>query len=1450
MTEQRPLSAISASQTAAVLDNAPVAVYVCAADSWELLYVNRLAQELFFSVPYSQGITCYEAAGFDRPCLFCRADRMNRTELFDRDFRHPTNGRIYRLSGKLIDWDGREAHIEYISDITENYAEEERTKALSRELKETFSKMQDIINAIPGGVAIYKVTDMFETQYFSDGVPELTGYSVEEYRELARRDAVGLVYWEDRKMVAEKAKEVVEGRGVSTFEFRKQHRNGEIVWVRAQVKWLGEEGGCPLLHCVFHNITASKEARLELDHLVNSIPGGIASYRIEGGKFIPTFYSDGVLALSGHTREEFAELVKADALDVIYEADVDRVMTAARAAVESGDTLDISYRMRHKNGSLIWVHLNGRRMGPLTETMRFYAVFTGMSAEALLFQGIANEMADGIYVIDKENYDLLYVNEAKDLFQNSSGCVGQKCYKALHGKEEPCEFCTLKTHEADGRPHEMNMKGTGEFYSTSFRETNWNGIPAYVKYIQDVTEEVKLRREKERLEQYFETLVKNLPGGAAVVCCKQDGSMQLEFLSEGFMKMTGMTREEAWELYRQDVLAGVHPEDTALVERYLSDFLAGGSSHGEIIYRIRKGRGDYLWVRNTLSVIHSADGESRIYANYHDVTREREEQTELRRRYKELIIQHYKTPGPDVLILGHCNVTKNLIQEINDQTGAHLLQTFGMRREQFFTGLSGFIVEESEKKAFLETYLNAPTLAAFERGDTEVVQNCFVKMSRDRRGRYVQFKMNLVKEPDTGDITGILTVTDITKELIADRILHQLTISSYDFVIDVDLDQDSFHILAGNTNIDFLPKGNSYSGQMEFMIENAILPKDREKYIKALDPAEVRRRLAETSSYTFSFSVADEHGNIRTKNMTVSAVDLRIGRVCLVRTDITESVREQQGLLNVVAYTFDLLAFINIDTGSLMLYTRQVVLENLPPFTVEKYGDVSVKRLSEPYVLAGEGEETQKQFLLETMLERLEEKPAGYDFVAPYQAADGLRYKQVNVLWGDEMHRTICMVRADVTDMLAAERQTKEALREALNRAEEASQAKSSFLSSMSHDIRTPMNAIIGMTSLAQAKRNDPERLEDCLQKITYSSRHLLNLINDILDMSKIERAKITLNRELVSLPELVDQLSAMMAPQAGEAGLQFRGGVKNISHPWFYGDALRVNQILINILGNAVKFTPPGGNVEFWAEELSPDGKEGVVCYCFTIRDTGIGMSADFLEHVYEPFTRSSKAAHVEGTGLGLSITRELVDLMEGEIAVESAPGQGTTFRVRLEFEAAFEDDARNLSVEMSEQVRLAAQAAQPGRTAGTGGYDENVIEGRHFLVVEDNSINSEILCELLKMHGADSVVVTDGKQAVELFQAEGPGTFDAVLMDIQMPVMNGYEASRAIRSLKRKDAASIPIIAMTANAFSEDVQMAFDAGMDAHVAKPVDIPRLLGTLGRVLGRQRGGPTPCDNES
>ena len=1412
---------LSMDQLTAVLDQAPVAVYVSAVEDFRLIYANRLARELFCRAEDENGKTCYQTVGFKDPCPFCQIDKLGRDDLLVREFSHPGSGRSYQLSGKIIDWSGIPAHIEYVTDITETKEKEAQSKALEQELTEANEKMQDIINAIPGGVAIYKVTDRFETIYFSDGVPELTGYTVEEYREMVKRDAAEMIFHEDKAMVVQNALEVIRTHEVANFEFRKQHRDGHIVWVRIQVKWIGEEDGYPLLHCVFHNISSQKEAKLEMDHLVNSIPGGIASYRVEGNRFIPTYFSDGVMALSGHTREEYEEMIRQDALDIIYEKDRGRVLEVAKTALKSGEVLDVSYRMRHKDGNLIWIHLNGRRMGPLAETMKFYAVFTGMSAETRLFQSIMNETADGIYVISKDNYDLLYVNESKNLFAGGQDCIGKKCYRALQGKNEPCEFCTLKGGQEPGEEQLMDIKGSNRYFSTRYLETDWNGIPAYIKFVRDSTQEVLTRRAKERLEQYFQTVLKYLPGGVAVVHYEKDGSMAPEFLSEGFAALTGMTLKDAWDLYRDDAMAGVHPEDKETVNLRMAEYVSSGESQYELVYRLKKGDGSYVWVKNSLSMIQNEGGESRVYAVYQDMTKELAEQNRIRRQYKEQIMQHYHTQDPNTLILGHCNISQNRILEIMDHTDSGLLKTFGAVREEFFTGIGGLIEDEGERRQFLGKYLNEPSLKAFHRGDFEQQIRCFMKFPKEDNGRYVQIKMNLVATPDSGDVTGILTVTDVTKQVIADRIMNRISVTGYDYVADVDLTGDSYEILSCNENEKNIPpRRGCFSEWVEFMKSSLVVKRDRERYWKYMQPERIEELLNKKGAYTLAFSIMDDSGDIRTKNITVLDADMRIGRICVARTDITESVREQQGLLRVIAYTFELAGFINLRSGDLTLYTRKTVLENLSPFYSENY-DKIIGHFVQRFGADENKEQAFVNFRLETLINNLKKRPGGYDFLFNYRGEKGERYKQITVMWGDLNHRSICLVRADVTDMLAEERKTKKALENALALAEEANRAKSDFLSAMSHDIRTPMNAIMGMTALATAHLGDQERVAEYLKTISVSSKHLLSLINDILDMSKIEYSQIKLNRMKISLSGLLDQMAAIMMPQAKSGKLEFRIRKEGIVHEAFYGDALRISQILINILSNAVKYTPEGGSVEFLTEEIPAVKYKDRVRYRFTVKDTGIGMTEEFIAHIFEPFTRSRNITRVEGTGLGLSITKGLVDLMEGEISVESRLHEGSVFTVELECEPV---DAEEVNAGRSEK---------PGEEDSV---NKEVFDGKRFLVAEDNAINAEILCELLAIYGAKADVFTDGVKAVRAFKGAEPGTYDAVLMDIQMPQMNGYEAARAIRSMERADAGNIPIIAMTANAFAEDVRAALEAGMNAHVAKPIDIKVLRETLKEVF--------------
>ena len=395
-------------------------------------------------------------------------------------------------------------------------------------------------------------------------------------------------------------------------------------------------------------------------------------------------------------------------------------------------------------------------------------------------------------------------------------------------------------------------------------------------------------------------------------------------------------------------------------------------------------------------------------------------------------------------------------------------------------------------------------------------------------------------------------------------------------------------------------------------------------------------------------------------------------------------------------------------------------------------------------------------------------------------------------------------------------RRAQEIAAEALQSAERASKAKTDFLANMSHDIRTPMNAIIGITTLMKNELHQPEKLAEHLDKLESSGQLLLGIINDILDMSRIESGKTTLSIEKMNLPQQISQLDGMIRQQAGQRCQNFTVST-HLQHENVLADPNRLNQVLMNILSNAVKYTPRGGHIRFEAEELPRN--EHYARYRFIVQDDGIGMSEAYQKTLFDPFTREERSGtnKVQGTGLGMAITKSIVDLMGGSIGVESATGKGTRFEVVLEFPIDAEADH-------AQQVQ-----ALPEETEET-----SPLSGMRFLCAEDNAINAEILEMLLESRGASCTICSNGQEIVDAFASVKPGEYDMILMDVQMPVMDGLEATRRIRNGENPLGRIIPILAMTANAFLEDMQKSREAGMDEHLSKPVDITALEQTVKR----------------
>ena len=394
-------------------------------------------------------------------------------------------------------------------------------------------------------------------------------------------------------------------------------------------------------------------------------------------------------------------------------------------------------------------------------------------------------------------------------------------------------------------------------------------------------------------------------------------------------------------------------------------------------------------------------------------------------------------------------------------------------------------------------------------------------------------------------------------------------------------------------------------------------------------------------------------------------------------------------------------------------------------------------------------------------------------------------------------------------------KKAKDITTEALQTAENANKAKTDFLSNMSHDIRTPMNAIIGMTSLIRHDAGNKAKVIEYADKIDISSQHLLGIINDVLDMSKIEAGKTVFKYTDFSILDFITELNTIFHSQIDEKNQTLTIIKENIRHEWVNGDQVHLMQIFSNLVSNAVKYTQEGGKIQFLVEEC--ETKSSVYAkYRFLVSDNGMGMSADFKDTIFDAFTRaeSSMTNKIQGTGLGMAITKNLVEAMGGTIDVESELSQGSCFEVLIDLRIA------------EDRFVSSAEQAEKDEPAG------NVLKGMRFLCAEDNELNAEILMELLKIEGAECTICENGKRVLEAFEQSAPGDYDMILMDVQMPVMNGYEATKAIRRSSHELAKTIPIIAMTANAFSEDIQHSLAAGMNAHVSKPIEMKVLEKTI------------------
>ncbi len=735
-------------------------------------------------------------------------------------------------------------------------------------------------------------------------------------------------------------------------------------------------------------------------------------------------------------------------------------------------------------------------------------------------------------------------------------------------------------------------------------------------------------------------------------------------------------------------------------------------------------------------------------------------------------------------------------------------------------------------------------------------------------------------------------------------------------------------------------------------IQNYIHEDDREKLLRASRIETMRARLQKEIRYSVVVRELSEEGGRWLRFEVNRGIDSDHAAVSFM--DVTEEKEikiqlEQMDIVKALSSDFTEICQIDLIDNSSVAVKAHGEMIDYGNRTANPY-DQTWDWVIEKYVVPEERESFREKIAPEAVEAALADVDA---LVIPFRATmeDGLHHFHVKfVAAGDDGKHLIMGIRSADAEVRAEEERRK-ILQDALAAAEHANKAKTTFLNNMSHDIRTPMNAIIGFTALAAAHIDNPKQVADYLGKISVSSEHLLSLINDVLDMSRIESGKVKIEEKDVHLPDVLHDLKTIIQSNVHAKQLELFIDTVDVVHEDVICDKLRLNQILLNLISNAVKFTKPGGMLSVRVIEKD-DAPKGYASYVFQVRDSGIGMSREFQKHIFEPFTRehSSTVSGIQGTGLGMAITKNIVDMMGGTISVESEVGKGTEFTVCLQFRvsgapprcvriprlaglhALVADDDFNTCASVTrmlgkigmraewttsgKEAVLRAQLAletddefsayiidwimpdmngietvrriraiigdskpiiiltaydwteieQEAREAGVTAFcskplfmselrdallghiepgDEEKIEpdelfvGKKILLAEDNVLNQEIAVAILEEEGFEVDVAGDGSVAVEKIETADAGCYDLVLMDIQMPRMDGYEATRRIRALDDPARANIPIYAMTANAFEEDRQKVLDAGLDGHIAKPIDIAKLMAVLKEALQKR-----------
>lgn len=1001
-------------------------------------------------------------------------------------------------------------------------------------------------------------------------------------------------------------------------------------------------------------------------------------------------------ALTGNTREEYAQRIRGDAAEIIYKEDRSRIAAAAIETLKRGQPIDETYRIYHKDGSLVWVRLNGVQIGEENGDPIIYAVFQRPARMEQLYDNLVNESKSIIYVSDISNYDLLYVNQAglTVLGKSSVDYSCMKCYEFLVDRSSPCEFCQQSCMRTDAfLERDFTHPKNGKIYSMRGRLTDWNGILAHVEYLEDVTEIRRAERELLESKLRYEVAIQS----SGLNLWEYDIQNDTVFLISSTSRTT-LNRLHIEHYSRIMVQKGYIREDSVDCFLRIFERLRQGEReiNEDIWYQVTGDSGEWCERVSYTSFLDHNGTPIKAFGAGRDVTREKEAEKKF---YEEMFYR--KAMQSENLATAVVDLTDDRVVEINSSFSSVTRLVDGTA-ELFFRQTAQSLTNEGHRRRYCELFGRKTLLNRFDSGEYAVAME-FTRLYDTNRIYWIHYSAHLIQNPTTKHVMAHVSCVDVTKEKVMQSIMETIVKADYDTLVVVDGTFDSALDYGVEGEKHLYDEHESFEKQIEKRICECVSGADRELLFSVCKIDYIWEQIKDGSTYKINFSMSMPDGEIRRKQLQFTAIN---------------SIR-----------------------------------------------------------------------------------------------------------------KTFLMSRIDVNSIYEEQLSAKNMLQDALLAAKQASSAKSDFLSRMSHEIRTPMNAIIGMSAIAAQSIGNDEQIADCISKIDISSRFLLSLINDILDMNRIESGKMLLKNDRILFEEFLNGVNSICHAQADAKSIVYENVVDSNVEDYYFGDAMKLQQVLINILYNAIKFTPEGGRISMEVRQIKKDKEHAIMQ--FVIRDTGCGISEEFLPSIFDPFTQEhlGTTALYGGTGLGLAICKNLVDMMDGHIAVRSTVDVGSEFTVDVKLGIIVKSQTRHPDKQPYSFAELSALTANDDITACEE-IKEYRFEGKRILLVEDHPLNVEIARKLLESRGFAVEHAQNGLLAVELFATAPVGYYDAILMDIRMPKMDGLQAAAHIRNENKEDAKTIPILAMTANAFDEDIQKSKAVGMDAHLAKPINPKQLYQML------------------